>query len=127
MAKGTACRLLSRQMKMKIDFMFGVDWKHPTQPAAPRDAGEQPLSALPVGACGRVVSVDVSAIDLERLEVMGLCSGRIVCVIKHGDPMIVRVLGTRIGLAATLARSVQVQPLNSTPSSDEGPSSREIA
>jgi Fe2+ transport system protein FeoA len=98
---------------MKMGFMFNVDDERPSEPAL---AGELPLSGLPLGGCGRVVSVDVSAVDLERLEVMGLCSGRMVCVIKHGDPMIVRVLGTRIGLAASLAGSVHVQPEKSTSS-----------
>jgi hypothetical protein len=30
-------------------------------------------------------------------------------VVQAGDPMIVRVLGTRIGLAGVLARAVQVE------------------
>jgi hypothetical protein len=38
-----------------------------------------------------------------------------VCVIKGGDPMIVRVLGTRIGLAASLAARVHLQPEPSLP------------
>jgi Fe2+ transport system protein FeoA len=106
---------------MKMGFMFITDPQLPGGPARPGDAPAQPLSALPVGGCGRVVSVDASAVDLERLEVMGLCSGRTVSVIKDGDPMIVRVLGTRIGLAAALARSVRVQPETSPSSSKEEP------
>ena len=74
----------------------------------PADLGE-PLADLPEGACGRILSVEASALDLERLEVMGLCEGRLVQVIKQGNPMIVRALGTRIGLAATLARAVRVR------------------
>jgi len=107
----TASRLLWLRLKMKMDFKMVIDSDQPSRPALPGDAfGAQPLSGLPVGACGRVVSVGVSAVDLERLEVMGLCSGRLVCVIKDGDPMIVRVLGTRIGLAAALAAGVRVRP-----------------
>ena len=90
-----------------MDFMFNPDDEHPSASAL---AGGQPLSGLSAGRCGRVVSVDVSAVDLERLEVMGLCFGRMVRVIKAGDPMIVRVLGTRIGLAAALAAGVHVRP-----------------
>jgi Fe2+ transport system protein FeoA len=41
---------------------------------------------------------------------MGLCAGRTVEVVQRGDPMIVRVLGTRIGLAAALAAAVRVDP-----------------
>jgi Fe2+ transport system protein FeoA len=47
---------------------------------------------------------------MERLEVMGLCAGRTIEVVKRGDPMIVRVLGTRIGLAAILARHAMIEP-----------------
>jgi Fe2+ transport system protein FeoA len=80
-------------------------------------AGHELLADLPEGACGRILSVEASALDLERLEVMGLCEGRLVQVIKHGNPMIVRALGTRIGLAATLARAVRVRrdPATSDP------------
>jgi Fe2+ transport system protein FeoA len=95
---------------MKMSFMFKMDPDHPTVPARSAEALARSLSAMPVGGCGRVVSVDVSAADLERLEVMGLCAGRVVCVIKDGDPMIVRVLGTRIGLAAALAAKVRLRP-----------------
>jgi Fe2+ transport system protein FeoA len=70
-----------------------------------------------VGGYGRVVFVDVSAPDLERLEVMGLCTGRMVHVVKSGDPMIVRVLGTRIGLAAALAARVHLEAETSLSSS----------
>jgi Fe2+ transport system protein FeoA len=102
--------LQSPEKKMKMGFMFTMDADHPASPGPSVEALVQPLSGLPVGGYGRVVSVDVSAADLERLEVMGLCAGRMVCVIKGGDPMIVRVLGTRIGLAAALAARVHLQP-----------------
>jgi Fe2+ transport system protein FeoA len=84
-----------------------------TSPPAPHEL----LADLPEGACGRILSVGASALDLERLEVMGLCEGRLVQVIKQGNPMIVRALGTRIGLAATLAGAVRVRrdPAPSSP------------
>jgi len=66
------------------------------------------LTEILEGVPGRIESIDASATDLERMEVMGLCVGRTVEVVQAGDPMIVRVLGTRIGLAAVLARSVRV-------------------
>ncbi len=79
----------------------------------------RPLSDLPAGACGRVVSVDLAAGDRERLEVMGLCSGRTLCVVKAGDPLIVRALGSRIGLAAALAAGVRVR-LETSPATPTG-------
>jgi Fe2+ transport system protein FeoA len=77
------------------------------------------LSELPAGGCGRVVSVELSGVDLERLEVMGLCFGRTLCVVKAGDPLIVRVLGSRIGLAAALAARIRVRP-EASPSTSTG-------
>ncbi|MDD8046294.1 MAG: FeoA family protein [Verrucomicrobiota bacterium] len=45
-----------------------------------------------------------------RLKSLGLCSGRRVQLVKAGDPIIVRVLGSRLGISARLARSIQVRP-----------------
>ncbi len=61
---------------------------------------------LAVGECGVVCGVDVGAIELERLQMMGLCLGRRVRVVKAGDPMIVSVMGSRIALARALARRI---------------------
>jgi Fe2+ transport system protein FeoA len=72
--------------------------------------GALPLRDLPPGASACVVGLDADGHDRERLEVMGLCEGRTVDVVKGGDPMIVRVLGTRIGLAGRLAATVRVAP-----------------
>jgi Fe2+ transport system protein FeoA len=105
---------------MKMGFMFTISLDHPPTPAPSVEALPRSLPELPVGGCGRVVSVELSAADLERLEVMGLCAGRVVCVIKDGDPMIVRVLGTRIGLAAALAAKVQLRPEPSASSEPTG-------
>lgn len=69
-----------------------------------------PLDRLPAGSGGVIAEIDVAAADLARLQVMGLCPGRLVQVVKGGDPLIVRVLGTRIGLAAALATFVYVRP-----------------
>jgi len=48
--------------------------------------------------------------DLERLKAMGLCVGRTLEVLKAGDPLIVRVYGTRIGLSARMAKHIRIQP-----------------
>ncbi len=66
------------------------------------------LAAIPEGVPARIAAVEAPAADVERLEVLGLCEGRTVEVVQAGDPLIVRVLGTRIGLAAVLARSIHV-------------------
>ena len=48
--------------------------------------------------------------DIERLKTMGVCLGRRLHVVKSGDPMIVSVMGTRLGIAGRLARHVFLQP-----------------
>lgn len=87
---------------MNMDFIFNIGTP---------DLAEVSLATLAEGATGRITRVDIDdSHDLERLEVMGLCPGRTVEVVKRGDPMIVRVLSTRIGLAAVLAERVAVRP-----------------
>jgi Fe2+ transport system protein FeoA len=89
-------------MNMKSGFMF--------EPPGDADDLERPsLRSLPRGARGRVELVEADGLDRERLEVMGLCPGRTVEVVQAGDPMIVRVLGTRIGLAGSLAATIRVR------------------
>jgi Fe2+ transport system protein FeoA len=82
---------------------------------APRRAVEPPallsLSAAPVGAVARVVRVAADPQDAARLMAMGLCVGRRVQLVKTGDPLIVNVVGARVGLSARLAAGVLVQPL----------------
>jgi Fe2+ transport system protein FeoA len=48
--------------------------------------------------------------DLQRLMAMGVCRGRRVEVIQQGNPLIIGVLGARIGVSARLASRIMVQP-----------------
>lgn len=73
-----------------------------------------PLDALAVATTARIVGVSARGDERTRLEAMGLCAGRLVEVVRAGDPMIVRVLRTRIGLAAALAARVQVERRDSS-------------
>ncbi|MEQ9461601.1 MAG: FeoA family protein [Phycisphaeraceae bacterium] len=68
------------------------------------------LDALRRGSCATIRSVQAGPFDSERLKAMGLCSGRRVTVLKPGQPMIVTVMGTRIGLDRNLARFVELVP-----------------
>jgi Fe2+ transport system protein FeoA len=43
-----------------------------------------------------------------RLKRLGLCENRRVEVLVAGDPMVVRVVGSRVGLSRELARLVAV-------------------
>jgi len=47
-----------------------------------------------------------------RMKSLGLCQGRSIELVSVGDPMIVRVAGTRVGLSRTLATLVCVEEVN---------------
>lgn len=69
-----------------------------------------PLLELERGAFGVVLSIEAGDENIERLKAIGVCLGRRVEVIQHGDPMIVKVYGTRVGLSARLAKHVLLEP-----------------
>ena len=71
-----------------------------------------PLSALGDGGLAQVVDVVAEPDDAVRLKSLGICVGRRVQLVKSGDPLIVRVLGARVGLSARLAAGVVVRPLD---------------
>jgi Fe2+ transport system protein FeoA len=48
--------------------------------------------------------------EVTRLKRLGVCGGRRLEIVHAGDPMILRVAGTQIGLSRQLARSVYVAP-----------------
>ncbi|KAA5538549.1 ferrous iron transport protein A [Roseiconus nitratireducens] len=58
--------------------------------------------------CQEVTAVGIDSIRLRRL---GICPGRLVELVGRGDPMILNVSGTRIGLSRQLASFVQVEPV----------------
>lgn len=70
------------------------------------------LESLDRGVCAVVHEVIGDSDDIRRLKAMGICAGRRLEVVKRGDPMILRVFGSRIGLSNRLAACVKVQPCN---------------
>jgi Fe2+ transport system protein FeoA len=48
--------------------------------------------------------------DMRRLMTLGVCAGRRLELIQRGDPMILRVLGSRLGVSRRLAARVWVTP-----------------
>ena len=48
--------------------------------------------------------------DLERLMAMGVCGGRTIELVQRGDPLILKVYGTRVGVSARLADHILVTP-----------------
>lgn len=67
------------------------------------------LGELRVGECGIVIDLDLGDNDDKRLRTLGICPGRRVWLVRPGDPMVLKVMGTRLGLAAELARRVTVE------------------
>ena len=52
--------------------------------------------------------------EVVRLKRMGICSGRRIDVIQTGDPMILGVVGTRLGISRKLASRVLVSSAEDT-------------
>lgn len=71
-----------------------------------------PLDTLPTGICAVVQQVEASDNDMRRLMTLGICVGRRLEMTQRGNPMILRVLGTRLGVSQRLAARVFVRPCN---------------
>lgn len=71
-----------------------------------------PTASLPQLAprgTARITAIAADGDDAVRLKALGLCVGRQVELIQNGDPLIVRVLGARVGLSARLAAVVYIE------------------
>jgi len=68
------------------------------------------LTNLTIGRMAAIRSVDAPEDDKLRLTSLGICEGRRVEMVKSGDPLIIRVVGTRVGLSSRLAAYVSVEP-----------------
>jgi Fe2+ transport system protein FeoA len=82
-----------------------------TAPATPVPASASwiRLDRLTKRCCATVRAIDTDDEDSQRLKTLGLCVGRQVEVIQTGNPLIVRVFSSRIGLSAELAARLQVE------------------
>ncbi len=67
------------------------------------------LDKLGPHQCGTICHVDTTDGAAGQLMAMGVCAGRRIEVIQRGDPMILRVLGSRLGVSAPLASRVKVE------------------
>ena len=77
-----------------------------TEPATDSVRGRQYLHELPSGSRAIVQHVDGTTEALRRLMAMGLCVGREIEVVRQGNPLILRLLGARIGVSGRLARRI---------------------
>ena len=79
--------------------------------AAPSPAARPvALTLLPVGAAGRLHTSQLPREDYALLRALGLTSHCRVRVAKTGDPWIVQVRSTRIGIASSVAQKILVIP-----------------
>jgi Fe2+ transport system protein FeoA len=69
------------------------------------------LTRLDPGDRAIVREVRANPVDQARLMGLGICAGRAVLLLKSGDPTILQVYGSRIGLSARLGRLIVVDPL----------------
>ncbi|MEI6193621.1 MAG: FeoA family protein [Verrucomicrobiota bacterium] len=67
------------------------------------------LDQLPPRVCAVVRNIETDDEEMQRLKTLGVCLGRRVELVKAGDPLILKVFGSRLGVSATLAAHVQVE------------------
>ena len=67
------------------------------------------LDELPPRVCAVVRSVETGDEDTNRLKTLGVCVGRRVELVRVGNPLILKIFGSRLGLSAELAARVRVE------------------
>lgn len=67
------------------------------------------LNELPPRRCGIVRDVETDDEEAARLKTLGICAGRRVELVRTGDPLILKIFGTRLGLSGALAARVRVE------------------
>ena len=67
------------------------------------------LDELPPRVCSVVRSIATDDEDTQRLKTLGVCVGRRVEVVRPGNPLILKIFGSRLGISAELAARVRVE------------------
>jgi Fe2+ transport system protein FeoA len=67
------------------------------------------LDKLPPRTCAVVRSVSTEDEDTQRLKTLGVCVGRRVELVRAGNPLILKIFGSRLGISAELASRVEVE------------------
>ena len=85
--------------------------------APPPSAVRQPVALcdLRVGDSARFVRIEVDVATAQFLRIVGLTHASELRLCKNGDPCIIQVRSTRIGLSSTVARRVFVVPISEAP------------
>ena len=70
------------------------------------------VSTLDSASIGSFIctGIDADAVSPGRMQSLGICVGRPLELVSTGDPLIVRVCGTSVGLSRRLAATVRVAP-----------------
>lgn len=68
-----------------------------------------PLAHLQEDATGRIRAVSADARTVGLLEGLGICEGRMVRLVRKGEPCIVSVYGRQVGLAGSLADGILLE------------------
>lgn len=69
-----------------------------------------PLTSLAVDASARFCDADCTADARDTLRALGLIDGATLRVCKQGEPCVVQVRSTRIGITRRVAESILVEP-----------------
>lgn len=69
-----------------------------------------PLTSLAVDASARFCDADCAADDRDTLRALGLIDGATLRVCNQGEPCVVQVRSTRIGITRRVAESILVEP-----------------
>ena len=67
------------------------------------------LDELPLRVCAVVRSISTDDEDSMRLKTLGVCVGRRVELVRTGNPLILKIFGSRLGISADLAARVRVE------------------
>jgi Fe2+ transport system protein FeoA len=67
------------------------------------------LNELPPSVCGIVRDFETDDEETRRLKTLGICAGRRVELVRGGDPIILKIFSSRLGLSAALAARVRVE------------------
>ena len=70
------------------------------------------LAQLSGGARCRIAAMNLQPADADLLNAMGLTDQCELCVCRPGEPCIVRVNCTRLGIAGSLARKILVRQID---------------
>ena len=79
-------------------------------PSTPLETIAVRLTELDVGDCARLQATQLVGQEREWLSALGLDDNSCLRLCKVGNPCIIQVSGTRIGLSEEVARKILVMP-----------------